>query len=83
LTEQIRLTADLDWVLLQHPLVQPASTQLTSLLGTLSATWLVGSGWSLMLSSTVGSTPLNQTEFTVTGKVGYDFSAMLSTRAHQ
>jgi hypothetical protein len=83
LTEQIRLTADLDWVLLQHPLVQPASTQLASLLGTLSATWLVGSGWSLMLSSTVGSTPLNQTEFTVTGKVGYDFSSLLSTKAPQ
>jgi hypothetical protein len=84
LTEQIRLTADLDWVLLQHPLVQPASTtQQASLLGTLSAAWLVGSGWSLMLSSTVGSTPLNQTEFTLTGKVGYDFSSMLSAKAPQ
>jgi hypothetical protein len=77
LTEHIRLSADLDWVLLQNPVVPPASTQQASLLGTLSATWAVGSGWSLMLSSTVGSTPLNQTEFTVTGKVGYDFYSML------
>ena len=83
LTEHVRLSADLDWILLQHPLVQPASTQLASLLGTLSATWVVGSGWSLMLSSTLGSTPINQTEFTVTGKVGYDFSSMLSTKAPQ
>ncbi|MGO8968134.1 MAG: hypothetical protein ACLQDQ_00985 [Myxococcaceae bacterium] len=81
LTEQVRLSADLDWVLLQNPLVQPASTQQASLLGTLSATWVVGSGWSLMLSSTVGSTPTNQTDFTVTGKVGYDFYSMLSTKA--
>ena len=71
------MSADLDWVLLQNPVVPPASTQQASLLGTLSATWAVGSGWSLMLSSTVGSTPLNQTEFTVTGKVGYDFYSML------
>jgi hypothetical protein len=83
LTEHIRLSADVDWVLLQHPLVQPASTQQASLLGTLSATWMVGSGLSLMLSSTVGSTPINQPEFTVTGKVGYDFSSMLSTKAPQ
>jgi hypothetical protein len=81
LTEHIRLSADLDWILTQHPLVQPASTQQASLLGTLSATWVVGSGWSLMLSSTVGSTPINQTEFTLTGKVGYDFSSMLGTKA--
>ncbi len=81
LTEKIRLSADLDWVLLENPIVPPASTQQASLLGTLSATWAVGSGWSLMLSSTVGSTPLNQTEFTVTGKVGYDFYSMLGAQA--
>jgi hypothetical protein len=83
LTEQIRLSADLDWVLLQNPVVPPASTQQASLLGTLSATWVVASGLSLMLSSTVGSTPLNQTEFTVTGKVSYDFHSMLTTKAPQ
>jgi hypothetical protein len=81
LTEHVRLSADLDWILLQNPVVPPASTQQASLLGTLSATWAVGSGWNLMLSSTVGSTPLNQTEFTVTGKVGYDFSSMLGATA--
>ncbi len=81
LTEQIRLSADVDWVLLENPVVPPAATQQASLLGTLSATWVVGSGWSLMLSSTVGSTPLNQPEFTVTGKVGYDFYSMLGAKA--
>jgi len=83
LTEKIRLSADFDWVLLQNPIVPPAASQQFSLLGTLSATWAVGRGWSLMVSSTVGSTPLNQPEFTVTGKVGYDFYSMLSPKAPQ
>jgi hypothetical protein len=83
LTEKIRLSADFDWVLLQNPIVPPAASQQTSLLGTLSATWAVGRGWNLMLSSTVGSTPLNQPEFTVTGKVGYEFYSMLGPKAAQ
>jgi hypothetical protein len=83
LTERIRLSADFDWVLLQNPIVPPAASQQASLLGTLSATWAVGRGWNLMLSSTVGSTPLNQPEFTVTGKVGYEFYSMLAPRSPQ
>lgn len=78
-TEQIKLSADLDWIVLENPLVSPNNMPKNSLLGTLSATWAVGSGWSVMLSGSGGSSPINGTQFTATGRVSYDFPFLSKT----
>ena len=74
LTEQIKLSADLDWILFENPLLSPYNGQQHSVVATLSATWAIGSGWSVLLSGSGGTSPVTGTQFTATGRVSYDFS---------
>jgi hypothetical protein len=70
LTERVRVSADLDWQLLENPINQTRY----SLVGTASVSWAIGKGWSAMLSSSVGTTPLYLTQYSVTARVGYNFT---------
>lgn len=71
LTDTLRLSADLDWIWLQNPI----NAVKDSIVGTASLNWLLGSGWSAMLSGSAGTTTLYQTAFTLTARVAYDFTA--------
>jgi hypothetical protein len=51
-----------------------------SIIGTVSATWLIGDGWSGMLSGSLGVTPFFQTRWTLTARIGYDFGALLAKK---
>jgi hypothetical protein len=77
ITKKVRLSADLDWVLLKNAI----NLEKVSIIGTVSATWLIGSGWSGMLSGSFGVTPFYETRYTVTARVGYDFAALLAKKA--
>ncbi len=70
LTDRVKLSADLDWQLLQHAVNEGRD----SVVGTASVSWAIGSGWSAMLSGSVGTTPLYLTYYTVTARVGYNFT---------
>jgi hypothetical protein len=72
LTPRIKLSADVDWTLLENPINQGEG----SLVGTGSATWAIGSGWNAMLSGSVGTTPFFKTAYTATARIGYDFSTL-------
>ncbi len=72
LTERIRLSADVEGTLLKDAV----NTKTESIVGTGSATWAIGSGWSAMLSGSVGSTPFFQTAYTATARIGYNFSTL-------
>ena len=77
ISQKVKLSADLDWVLLQNPI----NLEHVSIVGTVSATWLIGSGWSGMLSGTFGVTPFFQTRYTLTARIGYDFASLLARKA--
>jgi hypothetical protein len=70
LTDAINVSGDLDWQLLEHALNQTRD----SIVGRASVSWVIGSGWSAMLSGSVGTTPLYLTQFTMTARVGYNFT---------
>ena len=70
LTDRIKVSADLDWQLLENPINQVRD----SVVGTAGVTWIIGSGWSAMLSGSVGTTPLYVTQYTLTARVGYNFT---------
>jgi hypothetical protein len=72
LTQRIKLSADLDWQLLEHALNQARD----SVVGTASVSWAIGSGWSAMLSGSVGTTPLYLARYTLTARVGYNFTTL-------
>jgi len=71
-----RLSADLDWIWLENPINQVRN----SIIGTASLNWLIGNGWSAMLSGSGGTTTLYSTVFTATARVAYDFSASPSEK---
>jgi hypothetical protein len=71
LTDKFRLSADLDWIWLQNPINQVRD----SVVGTASFNWIIGSGWTAMLSASGGTTTLYSTVFTATARVSYDFAA--------
>jgi|GEM_PF-398169 len=79
LTDRIKLSADLQWQLLEN-LFSYAGTSIPynatkdSIVGTASVSWLIGCGWSAMLSGSIGTTPLNLTRYTVTARIGYNFT---------
>ena len=77
ISPKVKLSADLDWAQLQNPI----NLEHTSIIGTVSATWLIGSGWSGMLSGSFGVTPFFQTQYTMTARIGYDFAALLAKKA--
>ena len=70
LTERIRLSADVEGTLLKDAV----NAKSQAILGTASATWAIGSGWSAMLSGSVGSTPFFQTAYSGTLRIGYNFT---------
>lgn len=70
LTERIRLTADVEGTVLNAAV----NGKTNSIVGAGSATWAIGSGWSAMLSGSVGATPFFQTVATLTARIGYNFS---------
>jgi len=70
LTERIRLSADVEGTLLKNAV----NAKSQAILGTGSATWLIGSGWSGMLSGSIGATPFFQSAFSLTARIGYNFS---------
>ncbi len=79
LTDRIRLSADLQWQLLENLFTYagtsiPYNATRDSIVGTASVSWLIGCGWSGMLSGSIGTTPLNLTRYTVTARVGYNFT---------
>ena len=67
---RLKLSADLDWTILQNPINQGES----AFVATGSASWAIGSGWNLMVSGSAGTTPFLQTRYTATARIGYDFS---------
>jgi len=71
LTDKFRLSADLDWIWLQNPINQVRD----SVVGTASFNWIIGSGWTAMLSASGGTTTLYNSVFTATARVSYDFAA--------
>jgi hypothetical protein len=70
LTQRIRLSADVEGTLLENAI----NAKTGSIVGTGSATWAIGSGWSAMLSGSVGVTPFFETAYSLTARVGYNFS---------
>jgi hypothetical protein len=70
LTQRIRLSADVEGTLLENAI----NAKTGSIVGTGSATWAIGSGWSTMLSGSVGVTPFFETAYALTARVGYNFS---------
>jgi hypothetical protein len=70
LTERIRLSADVEGTILKDAI----NAKTNSIVGTGSATWAIGSGWSAMLSGSAGVTPFFQSVFTATARIGYNFS---------
>jgi len=72
LTPRIKLSADLEGTLLKDPI----NAKKESIVGTGSATWAIGSGWSAMLSGSLGATPFFETVATVTARIGYNFSTL-------
>jgi hypothetical protein len=70
LTQTIRLTADLEGTILSNPV----NAKTGSVVGTGGATWMIGSGWSAMLSGSVGVTPFFENLYTLTARIGYNFS---------
>ena len=77
ITQQIKLSGDVDLTLLQNPINQGDS----SVVGTASATWAIGSGWSAMLSGSLGTTPFFEARYTATARIGYDFSTLNNAKA--
>jgi len=69
LTERIKLSADVEGTLLQNAI----NLKGESIVGTGSASWAIGSGWSALLSGSVGTTPFFQTAYTLTARLGYNF----------
>jgi hypothetical protein len=72
LTPKIKLSADVEGTLLKNAI----NAKRESIVGTGSAVWAIGSGWSAMLSGSVGATPFFQTIATVTARIGYNFSTL-------
>jgi hypothetical protein len=72
LTQRIRLSADVEGTLLENAI----NAKTGSIVGTGSATWAIGSGWSAMLSGSVGVTPFFETAYSLTARVGYNFSTL-------
>jgi hypothetical protein len=72
LTPRIKLSADVEGTLLKDAI----NAKRESIVGTGSAVWAIGSGWSAMLSGSVGATPFFQTIATVTARIGYNFSTL-------
>ncbi len=72
LTPRIKLSADVEGTLLKDAI----NAKRESIVGTGSAVWAIGSGWSAMLSGSVGATPFFETIATVTARIGYNFSTL-------
>jgi len=72
LTPRIKLSADVEGTLLKDAI----NAKRESIVGTGSAVWAIGSGWSAMLSGSVGATPFFQTIATVTARIGYNFATL-------
>jgi hypothetical protein len=72
LTPKIKLSADVEGTLLKDAI----NAKRESIVGTGSAVWAIGSGWSAMLSGSVGATPFFETIATVTARIGYNFSTL-------
>jgi hypothetical protein len=70
LSQQVRLSADVEGTVLSNPV----NGKTGSVVGTGSATWAIGSGWSAMLSGSAGITPFFEQVFTATARIGYNFS---------
>jgi len=70
LSQQVRLSADVEGTVLSNPV----NGKTGSVVGTASATWAIGSGWSAMLSGSAGVTPFFEQVFTGTARIGYNFS---------
>jgi hypothetical protein len=69
LNQKIKLSGDVDWTILHNELNGGDD----SLVGTASVVWVIGSGWTGMLSGSVGTTPFFQARYTATARIGYDF----------
>ena len=70
LSQRVRLTADVEGTVLSNPV----NAKTGSIVGTGGATWAIGSGWSAMLSGSVGVTPFFENLYTLTARIGYNFS---------
>jgi len=70
LSQRVRLTADVEGTVLSNPV----NAKTGSVVGTGGATWAIGSGWSAMLSGSVGVTPFFENLYTLTARIGYNFS---------
>jgi hypothetical protein len=70
LLPNVQLSADLDWTLLNRPI----NGQRDSVTGSANISYLIGSGWTAMLSGSVGTTPLFVTRYELTARVTYAFA---------